>query len=374
MMPQLGANFIPYCTDGTGWEKSGQTIYGYYVNPSKTWLIVEEEHLSSATKLFQEEGVQITLQGRRHLGATLGSRSFTESYINSKVTDWIKEVLQLPLASLMQLMVPLHMALLGDGPILPEQFLISLTCLSTGRYHSSPIHTCFDWQMCPQWYRKRPPIFTNMFRWAWHLQSLCCLRSSLPNFPAYYGSSCLSNHSRVQWNPYSAICDQELAKSKAKSDWRQEEFIFAESLYPLLSQDLQRAVDIAKERGDSSWLTTLPIKEHGFSLHKGAFRDALCVRYGWRPSRLAAEYVCGKNFTVDHALSCPHGGLPALRRNEMRYLTAQLMSETCPNVSTEPDLQPLWWITHIPNLQQTRWSSPWCQSSGETDTKVHFLM
>ena len=66
--------------------------YGYYVNPSKTWLIVEEEHLSSATKPFQEEGVQITLQGRRHLGATLGSRSFTESYINSKVTDWVKEV------------------------------------------------------------------------------------------------------------------------------------------------------------------------------------------------------------------------------------------------------------------------------------------
>ena len=31
----------------------------------------------------------------------------------------------------------------------------------------------------------------------------------------------------------------------------------------------------------------------------------------------------------------------ALRRNEIRDLTAQLMSETYPNVSTEPDLQPL---------------------------------
>ncbi len=42
----------------------------------------------SATDLFQQEGVQITLQGTRHLGATLGSRSFTDLYVTSKVTDW----------------------------------------------------------------------------------------------------------------------------------------------------------------------------------------------------------------------------------------------------------------------------------------------
>ena len=128
---------------------------------------------------------------------------------------------------------------------------------------------------------------------------------------------------------------------KAKSDRRQQQSRNAASLYPQLPQDLQRAVDAAKERGASNWLTTLSIDEHGFALHKGAFRDALCLRYGWRPSRLATECVCGKNFTVDHALSCPRGGFPALRHNEIRDLTAQLLSETCPCVSTEPELQPL---------------------------------
>ena len=48
--------------------------------------------MSSATDLFQDEGVQITLQGTRYLGASLGSRSFTELYVTSKVTNWIKEV------------------------------------------------------------------------------------------------------------------------------------------------------------------------------------------------------------------------------------------------------------------------------------------
>ena len=44
---------------------------------------------------------------------------------------------------------------------------------------------------------------------------------------------------------------------------------------------------------------------------------------------------------MDHALSCSRGGYPSLRHNELRDLMAQLLSETCPNVSTEPELQPL---------------------------------
>ena len=50
------------------------------------------------------------------------------------------------------------------------------------------------------------------------------------------------------------------------------------------------------------------------------------------------ECVCG---TVEHAFTCPHGGYPSLCRNEIRDTTAQLMSEVCPNVATEPTLQPV---------------------------------
>lgn len=38
--------------------------------------------------------------------------------------------------------------------------------------------------------------------------------------------------------------------------------------------------ELASEKGASAWLMTLPIEEHGFSLHKQALGDALCVRYG----------------------------------------------------------------------------------------------
>ena len=48
--------------------------------------------MTSATDLFLNEGIWITRQGRRQLGAALGSRSFTEEYVTSKVAEWIKEV------------------------------------------------------------------------------------------------------------------------------------------------------------------------------------------------------------------------------------------------------------------------------------------
>ena len=40
-----------------------------------------------------------------------------------------------------------------------------------------------------------------------------------------------------------------------------------------LDPDTKRAVTQAKEKGASSWLTVLPIKEHGFTLTKNEFRD-----------------------------------------------------------------------------------------------------
>ena len=48
-----------------------------------------------------------------------------------------------------------------------------------------------------------------------------------------------------------------------------------------LPPELQKAMDLSQEKGASNWLTVLPVEEFGFSLHKGAFRDALALCYGW---------------------------------------------------------------------------------------------
>ena len=95
-------------------------------------------------------------------------------------------------------------------------------------------------------------------------------------------------------------------------------------------------MDLASVPGSSSWLTSLPIAEHGFCLHKDAFADALALRYGWAPSNTPSKCVCGTSFTTDHLLSCPRGGFPSLRDSEIRDMTATLLTD---DVCVEPDLQ-----------------------------------
>ena len=113
----------------------------------------------------------------------------------------------------------------------------------------------------------------------------------------------------------------------------------ADDLYSQLSDSLQRAVNLAKEKGASTWLTVLPLTDHGFALHKSAFHDALALRYGWTPSKLPSKCDCGNSFTVEHALSCARGRLPTIRHNEIRDLTANLVTEVCNDVRIEPELQ-----------------------------------
>ena len=106
-----------------------------------------------------------------------------------------------------------------------------------------------------------------------------------------------------------------------------------------LPQHLLRSAKLASEKGAYSWLTALLITAHGFALHKGAFRDALCLRYGWTPTNLPSECVCGVTFITEHALTCPTGGTTIIRHNEVRDIMANLLTEVCHDVRIEPHLQ-----------------------------------
>jgi len=85
----------------------------------------------------------------------------------------------------------------------------------------------------------------------------------------------------------------------------------------------------------------LASEKEASSLHKGTFADALALRYGWTPTLIPVSCVYGSSFTVEHVLSCSRGGFPILRHNEIRDVTANLLTEVCHDVKIEPDLQPL---------------------------------
>ena len=140
---------------------------------------------------------------------------------------------------------------------------------------------------------------------------------------------------------FQTLADQQSAVADIRKRKRNYLLSIADQLKTSLPPDLQRAMVLAQEKEASNWLTTLPVEEFGFCLHKGAFRDALALRYGWPLHKSPTTCSCGSHFTVEHVLSCLKGGYPTIRHNEIRDFTANLLTEVCHNVAIEPHLQPL---------------------------------
>ena len=134
---------------------------------------------------------------------------------------------------------------------------------------------------------------------------------------------------------------QKHAKAKVRSTRRANQQTDALKLQNEFPVHMQRCMRLAHVKETSSWLSALPIDSHGFALHKSASRDPLSLRYVWPLENLPSHCSCRRQFSIEHTLSCPTVGFPSIRHNEVRDLTASLLTEVCHGVSTEPHLQTL---------------------------------
>ena len=55
--------------------------YGYFPKASKSYLILKEDQLPNATTLFDNSNVNITVEGKRHLRAIVGSEIYSKEFI-----------------------------------------------------------------------------------------------------------------------------------------------------------------------------------------------------------------------------------------------------------------------------------------------------
>ena len=313
------------------WDKivSLGPAYGYYANPSKTWLVVKPDHLPLATEIFTGSGVNMSTEGKRHLGAAIGSRSFIDAYAGRKVTKWVQEVQKL--ATIAATHPQAAYATFTHGLSNKWSFLM--------RTILEPLEDVINLQLFPAITGKTAinnqdrELFTLPAR----LGGLNIPNPSIISNAEYAASRKITgplvNLIYYQESQYTMDTSEEQHKLKSlmKTEKREAQSAAAERPKPQLSPTLRRSIQVAKEKGASSWLIALPIEKLGFSLHKSAFRDALCLRYGWQPSILPTTCVCGHPFSIDHALNCHMGGFPTIRHNE---------SEICHDVCTEPPPPP----------------------------------
>lgn len=69
-------------------------LYGpkicYFPEPSKFLLIVKSQYLEEATHLFKDSPQVNITDGRKHLGAAVGSNNFKESYVINN--EWMRQL------------------------------------------------------------------------------------------------------------------------------------------------------------------------------------------------------------------------------------------------------------------------------------------
>ena len=295
--------------------------YGYHVNATKTWLISKEHCYTEASNLFEDTQVNVTSEGRPHLGAAIGTESYINSYVKQKVEQWSVELERLALVATTQ---P-HSAFAAFTHGFTSKWTHLARTIPNISHLLQPLEDIISTRLIPALSGRQAP--NNLER-------------NLLSLPARLGGIGLTNPTEVSTSEFAASQDitqplsdliahqissyppavmnkQLTIKANVKKAKRQHLSLLAANLKPNLSAPLQRAMGLAQERGASSWLTTRPIEEHGFALHKGAFRDALALRYGWQPSHTPTTCVCGHSFSLDHVLSCPRGGFPSIRHNEV---------------------------------------------------------
>jgi hypothetical protein len=318
--------------------------FGYHPNASKTYLVVKEEFETSAKETFAGTNVHITTHGKRHLGAALGSKTFTEEYVQHKIQEWTNEILKLSNIAVSQ---P-HTAYAAYVHGLSSRWTFLLRTISDIEDLLQPLETALHQHFIPA-LTGRPPCSTierELLALPVRLGGLGLNDPTSLTSDSFHSSVCITSQlaALIVSQDTTTTLDYDIIhtiKNDVKKKNRNAQDERAQMVYDKLTPEMKRSVDLSKEKGSSSWLSALPIGDHGFHLHKGEFRDALSLRYGWKLNNTPQSCNCGTQFSVNHAMICPTGGFPIIRHNEIRDITATLLTEVCHNVSTEPPLQPL---------------------------------
>ena len=131
------------------------------------------------------------------------------------------------------------------------------------------------------------------------------------------------------------------SKHQIEKHRNEEKKALLSELKARMSDDCVRAIEISSMKGASAWITILPLQSEKFALNKREFFDSVKLRSRWPLKYVPSMCPCGKNYSVDHAMSCAKRGFMRARHDELRDVIGNLLSEVCNDVAIEPHLTPV---------------------------------
>ena len=331
----------------TWWLKLNEAgpKYGYFPKASKSVLILKNESLLPyAQELFAGCNIQITCLGERHLGAVVGTEAHRDQYVKKKVDKWIKDVSSL--AEIAQ--EEPQAALSAYTKSICHRWVFVQRTIPNIKHLFIPLEECIREVFIPA------VVGRNISEEERTLLSLPIRFSELgianPSLTAdreYDASRTVTEDLAdliLRQEQDLSLYNPERTAEKVKNLKAAKELYLSERFNTLFEETpdtmLKRCMTLNREKGASSWLTALPLKDRGFCLNKQEFRDAVSLRYGWRIPNTPQFCACGQANSINHALICRKGGYTFMRHNALRDLNAELQTEVCKDVTIEPTLLP----------------------------------
>ena len=283
--------------------------YGYFPNRSKTFIVVKPELVETANEIFQGTGISISTEERRYLGGAIGITSFRNQLIDQKVREWVEEIKTLseiaktePHAAFAAfthglssrwnyfLRVTDLKSLSATGQLQPLENAIRSLLIPTLTGHSAPSDLIRDLLALPA-----------------NLGGIGLINPLDISAKQHSTSKKISAPllERVKDQDHQSIgCSesQQQIKAAVRIEKRSRLKQSAKNIQEQLPAPLQRSMELSQGKGASTWLMALPIDNHGFALHKTAFRDALSLRYGWAIKELT--FILQLRSCIQHC-TCP---------------------------------------------------------------------
>ena len=284
---------------------------GYFPNAAKTWLVVKPQHEAEAIKIFKGTGVQITTEGQSYLGAAIGSTSFKNEYVSTKVQQWVSELEKL--AEIAKMEPQLAYAAYTFG--LSKRWMFVMRTMDNISELLQPLEECIQTVFLPT-------LIQNHFNDA---------ERRLFTLPAKFGGLSIFNPSEICQNEFNYSCS--VTAPLVETIMEQKVYLSPEENYNLnrissaaknlvsstkvlqhqqklkyvkiqLGAQKAKHIELLCKKGASAWLTSLPLEEFGFVLNKQEFTDAISLRYNLPFKNMSTHCACGAKNSLDHALIC----------------------------------------------------------------------
>ena len=317
--------------------------YGYYVKPKKSWLILKDStKVEECEHLFASSPINITAEGKRHLGAAIGSAEFKNVYIDTKVKKWVENIKSLTQVAQTQPHVAYAAFIHGEQ----HKYTYFLRTIAGIASNLQPLDDAIN----------------NLFIPALFGSELSESERDLLSLPVREGgmgmkkvvdyadisydislkiSQPLIKQILLQSDELLSVDVVKETKTAAVLEFKTKELERFNNIKNTQIPNMQRNIEQLSEPGASSWLSALPLQEYGFNLTKSEFQDAIALRYNRQVKNLPSKCPCGKTYSVTHALNCHLGGFVNARHDQIRNLECTLLKSVVQDVECEPQLHPV---------------------------------